>query len=329
MSATQTPEIAIVVPTIREDSLAKFLTRWQGAFDQCLLIVVEDNPERSFAVPEHVHHYSWTEIDATLGSDSWIIPRRSDCVRSFGYYTAYRAGCRYVWTLDDDCYPEATRATPYLTSILTNLETLLPSDRWWNTLRDAYPRGYPYEVRDDKQPVAIHHGLWSHIPDLDALTQVKMPNFRTEPAETIERVPTGRFYPMCGMNLAFRRELIPAMYFLLMGQDGDGKYWEFDRFGDIWAGIFTKRICDHLGWAVSSGAPSVHHDRASSVDANLRKERPGYPINEMLWKRVLSARLIGGSVVDCYDELADHLEMTGEYWDTLRRAMHTWASLFR
>ena len=97
-----------------------------------------------------------------------------------------------------------------------------------------------------------------------------------------QTIPTGRYYPMCGMNVALRPVVVPAFYFLLMGRDAG-----VDRFGDIWAGVFVKRICDHLGWAVNSGPAQVVADqRASNVWANLRKEAPGLELNETLWRAV-------------------------------------------
>ena len=49
-------------------------------------------------------------------------------------------------------------------------------------------------------------------------------------------IPKGTLFPMCGMNLAFDRELIgPAMYFGLMG---DGQ--PIGRYDDMWAGWCAK-----------------------------------------------------------------------------------------
>lgn len=51
-------------------------------------------------------------------------------------------------------------------------------------------------------------------------------------------IPKGTLFPMCGMNLAFDRELIgPAMYFGLMG---DGQ--PIGRYDDMWAGWCAKVI---------------------------------------------------------------------------------------
>lgn len=54
-------------------------------------------------------------------------------------------------------------------------------------------------------------------------------------------IPKGTLFPMCGMNLAFDRDLIgPAMYFGLMG---DGQ--PIGRYDDMWAGWCVK-VWDQL-----------------------------------------------------------------------------------
>lgn len=54
--------------------------------------------------------------------------------------------------------------------------------------------------------------------------------------DAVMTIPKGTLFPMCGMNLAFNRELIgPAMYFGLMG---DGQ--PIGRYDDMWAGWCTK-----------------------------------------------------------------------------------------
>ena len=54
--------------------------------------------------------------------------------------------------------------------------------------------------------------------------------------DAVLTIPKGTLFPMCGMNLAFDRELIgPAMYFGLMG---DGQ--PIGRYDDMWAGWCTK-----------------------------------------------------------------------------------------
>lgn len=325
------PKWTIVIPTIREVNIGQFLDAWKNEFTGQRVIVVEDNPEPTFKLGGWVEHYSWKDIDKELGKNSWIIPRRSDTVRSYGYYKAWQGSSPYVLTLDDDCLPEPDGYNPgFLNHMKTNLERNWEHDKWWNTLgtNGVRPRGFPYDIRDSQMKTMIHHGLWSNIPDLDSKTQKTMMDYRTSSAKRVRKVPTGKHFPMCGMNLAFRREIVPAMYFLLMGKDLNENPWPYDRFGDIWAGLFAKKICDHLGFSVSSGAPSVHHSKASNVEVNGVKEKPALPVNERLWKKVDEVNLKEDSVSGCYREFAEKLDMNDAYWKKLKKAMNIWTSLF-
>jgi hypothetical protein len=323
--------IAVVVPTIREDCMQKFLAEWREELADVRLIVVEDNPEKTFDIGG-CEHYSWRDIDADLGPYSWIIPRRTSACRSYGFYRAYQGGADVIWTLDDDCYPEQWRRGHYL-EMLTERFGSLPDDSWHNTLpshHKMFPRGYPYDIRGDRQSVMVHHGMWSSHPDFDGLTQKANPDFRLLSDVRVERIPTGKLFPMCVMNLAFRAEMVPAMYMLLMGCQKDGETrWGFDRFDDIWAGLFVKRIVDHFGWAVTSGSPSIKHSKASNADTNIRLEAAGIKVHELFWRYIASVPLTADTVAGCYQQLAIAVgRFNGaDYWTQLGVAMSTWANL--
>ena len=142
-------------------------------------------------------------------------------------------------------------------------------------------------------------------------------------------IPAGSLFPMSSMNLAFAREVTPLMYFPLMGKDPYGNPWGFDRFDDIWAGIFAKKILDHLGLSVANGSPFVEHRKASDVHKNLVKERRGIVINETLWRSALAVSLTKKTPVSCYLELAQAITFPKTaYFQKLREAMVLWASLF-
>lgn len=204
------------------------------------------------------------------------------------------------------------------------LHTPAASPAWISTVEGGVPRGVPYFATDRTSECVLNHGLWQNAPDFDAVTQLNNARRPIDIAPRDQVIPRGTYFPMCGMNIAFKAELTPVMYFLLMGPQ-----WPYDRFGDIWCGVFAKRICDHFGYSVRSGRPIVNHQRASNVWTNLRKETPAYEVNETLWRAVDSTYLTGKTFADSYHELADQLTLSGEYWAQLRMAMHTWADLFR
>ena len=317
-------KISIVVPTIREEGIREFLSAWEDEFRGANIIIVEDNPSREFDLSSSLNlsHFSWEEIDDDLGADGWIIPRRTDCIRSYGFYKAYQQGADMIVTLDDDCYPEKSNGESFLACHWRRLSDGGQCEAWRETAIGVPTRGLPYFNRARRWPVAINHGMWTGVPDLDAPTQLvssRSPqNFHFEN----QTIPVGMYFPMCGMNLAFRREVVPAMYFMLMGRD-----YEYDRFGDIWAGIVVKKICDHLGYAVTSGGPAVAHRRASNVWSNLRKEAAGLEVNEEFWQVVDHTNLTKTTFSECYVELAEQFDLKAEYWDRVRKAMHVWAEL--
>jgi reversibly glycosylated polypeptide/UDP-arabinopyranose mutase len=312
----------IVIPTIRDLS---FLEDWRHEFQGHKIIVCEDHEEKQIALPHgfEIEHYSWKEINEELGDSAWIIPHFNASIRSFGYWKAWQQHPDMIVTIDDDCYPsELTSDTSqgFLEKHWANLQTSRTAS--WEMTAPFYTRGFPYEVRDSSRTV-ISHGLWSGIPDLDAPTQLVAPTLRLVNPPGVKTIPRGTYFPMSGMNLAFRPEVTPMLYFLLQGRE-----WAYDRFDDIWAGVIAKKICDHLDLAICSGEPVVDHRRASNVYKNLQKEAAGIEANEVLWRAVDACTLEERSVQACYVELANKLPLQGDYWDRLRKAMVIWAGLF-
>lgn len=328
-------KIGVVVPTIREQHLLKFLDSWKEEFEKwkITLYIVEDNTKKSFSIPEQsyeVKHFCHKDIDKDLKEVSWIIPRKTSAIRSYGYYKAWQDGNAFIITLDDDCYKEVDDF------ILNHIVDVKLKD--WAPFYDVgaqfYPvsnihmRGYPFSYRAGKSPV-ISVGGWSYNPDLDAVTQLSRgdPKLWVQPGKCA--VPRGLGVTMCGMNIAFTREVIPAAYFLLQGRD-----WGVDRWDDIWAGYFMKKIFDHLDKVfMINGDATVFHDRASNPYKNLYPEGVGYGSNELLWEKLQTIQLTKDNYVDCYVELAKKMKSewfpTVEYGDSLRAAMIAWAGLFK
>ncbi|CAI5525855.1 unnamed protein product [Closterium sp. Naga37s-1] len=203
---------------------------------------------------------------------------------------------------------------------------------FFNTLYDPYRegadfvRGYPFSLREGVS-TAVSHGLWLNIPDYDAPTQLVKPSERNSRyVDAVMTIPKGTLFPMCGMNLAFDRELIgPAMYFGLMG---DGQ--PIGRYDDMWAGWCIKVICDHLGLGVKTGLPYIWHSKASNPFVNLKKEYKGIFWQEDIIPFFQQVKLSkeATTVEQCYLELAkqvkDKLSSLDPYFTKLADAMVTW-----
>jgi len=356
-------DIALIVPTIREECMGDFIDRWgpMGMFDMVDLIVMEDNPDKTFDVGIDCTHFSWKDIEEQLGDKQWIIPRRSDTVRSFAYWYAWKAGYKLIMTLDDDCYPPVKEKDGFEYSdakafINTHVAALMGKTKWFNTLNSVKPRGIPFYELGLRDDIIVNHGLWTNVLDYDAPTQLVQPTPEKFSYDN-KLVPHGSYFPMCGMNVCWRADHTVWMYHLLMGQEfyrlstheelmkdtGETREsleclvpFPFDRFGDIWCGIFMKRCADLCGKVVATGMPYIRHERASNPFANLKKEAPGLEVNEKLWQYVDEFKYAGPEMdpAQVYAELGMYIQRYDEfpqyedYFMKLGEAMQHWARLF-
>jgi hypothetical protein len=333
------------VCTNREAEALRFLAEWDSYIarfceaSKCprfSVFIHEDhpakqlNPERFSSVK--VVHTCQADIPITLGEKAWIIPRQTGAARSFPMYLAWKQGFDYILTMDDDCFPPEKDPGTFFDSHLQAFRM----DRWFRTIGGVDPRGIPYGSKGNL-PVLLNHGLWTGIPDLDGPTTLLAGRWPISLVlrATREVIAPGMWFPLCAMNVCYSRAAIPAAYNLLMGLDEYG----FDRFDDIWSGLFLKRIADHLGFYITSGNPFVRHERASNVFACLRKEALGIQLHEEFWQFIAASQLGSArSVLEAYKQLADVVNRFrsdsqpardfAAYFRKLALAMLTWAELF-
>ncbi|KAH8492827.1 hypothetical protein H0E87_022172 [Populus deltoides] len=236
-------ELDIVIPTIRN---LDFLEQWRPFFQPYHLIIVQDgDPSKNILVPDgfDCELYNRNDVNRVLGPKSSCISFKDSACRCFGFLVSKK---KYIFTIDDDCFVGKNPSGKEINALAQHIQNLLtPSTPFFfNTLYDPFRegvdfvRGYPFSLRGGV-PTAISHGLWLNIPDYDAPTQLVKPLERnTRYVDAVLTIPKGTLFPMCGMNLAFDRELIgPAMYFGLMG---DGQ--PIGRYDDMWAGWCAKNL---------------------------------------------------------------------------------------
>jgi reversibly glycosylated polypeptide/UDP-arabinopyranose mutase len=261
--------IAVVVPSIRPNSWREFVEEWEKLFyvHSAHFITVWDGDK-----PELFHDDKEYSVKDVMGKDEDLIYNKNDGVRNLGfaYIARFLPDVEYIITLDDDTKPSGDTIADHIKTL--NFKVPIS---WISTITD-YPRGFPYGVREEAE-VVLSHGVWEGIKDWDAPTQLIHGN--KDAFFYVGPIPKGIFYPMCGMNIAFKRKMLPYMYYAPMGPRVG-----LDRFADIWLGIESKKIIDKKGWAVMSGFASVVHNKASNVWKNLQKEARGLELNETYWK---------------------------------------------
>jgi hypothetical protein len=316
---------ALVVPTNSADRLAEFLAAW-APWPWDRIVVVQDAPEADIRVPdtleavaaERLEVFSWAEIDTML-SDPSIISRQDSAIRSFGFWHAWATGAEIIFTLDDDCFPAGEDI------VGRHRDNLYRTQAWQSSVPGMHVRGLPYRNAGVLRDVHLSMGLWRGCPDLDAITTLAGAQTGASIAGIGTRVmPSAQYFPMSGMNLAFRREVACLMYFPPMGLGQP-----YGRFDDIWCGIVLQRIFRHLSYSIVCGLPLVDHRRASNPFVNLVKEAPGVAANEHVWKTVDAVELSGNDPRSCMQEMGAALGASDdEYVSRWGQAIAAWCALF-
>jgi hypothetical protein len=257
---------AVVVPTNRPETIKNFLVRWKEQFEKHAVdfILVQDGETPQIYLNGKKQPF---EIPR-------CIPRKCAGVRNAGFlFIAQKLPhITNIITLDDDMSPDGDTIGNHLKA----LNSRLPSS-WFSTMTDAYPRGFPYGIRDETE-VVLSHGVWQKNPDWDAPTQLVNGN-KGHDHYYKGLIPKGQFFPFCGMNVAFKRKALPYVYYAPVEN-----FKGAERFDDIFAGIAFKPEFDKNNWGIVSGYASCIHERASNVFYNLEKEAVGIRHNETYWQ---------------------------------------------
>ncbi len=348
------PKSLVIIPTVRNPSvISDYAANIElHGFDKKslhFLIVTEDNAEKSeykrkldesglsgeiFGATERERFMGENGISEYLD----IIPRKSHAETSFGLiYLLIHREFEYGFFIDDDTKPVAE--FDYFGGHLGNLafkgevDSAGSEKGWLNVLYQSfsrhglYPRGYPYSVMGEKTSVSrigvsegsvfISHGLWTNVPDLDAIRILMDGDLNGQARTRLRRedftgnfvAEKGSFQTVCSMNLAFRREIIPAFYQMPM----DDNPYRVGRFDDIWSGFVAKAVLDRIGGLIMNGYPLCEHNKAPrSTFKDVASESPGYESNEFFAETIRNTSFSSADVQGLTEEIADKLEKDGK-----------------
>jgi len=318
-----TRDVCVVVPTIREYECMReyFRNARDHGFDLDRLFVVlvtedfcDTDGMRAMLEEEGVAGAVFDEGDreawfAEHGVEEYshLIPAASHAQTSFGLLYLWANDYEFGVFIDDDTLPHDE--WDFFGTHLDNLahegdvEAVSSDEQWVNVLyqsdTDLYPRGYPYSAMDesvqtestDVDRVVASQGLWTNVPDLDAV-RILMDGDLQGQAQTrtgfddFDRdfvAAEDNYLTVCSMNLAFRREVVPAFYQFPMDENA----WDVGRFDDIWSGVLLKRAADLVGGQIYNGAPLCEHNKAPrSTFDDLANEVAGLELNEHFWTEV-------------------------------------------
>ncbi len=364
------PDTCVIVPTIREPECVREYVdnaRRYGHADRLFFCLVTeefcdvegmramlDDLDVAGAVFDGGDREDWY---AEHGVEEYghVVPAASHAETSFGLLYLWANDFEYGFFIDDDTRPHETDffGGHYANLAREGPVTEVRSDeRWVNVLyqnvedHGLYPRGYPYgamgettesrTVELDGGEVVVSQGLWTNVPDLDAVRILGDGDLRGQARTRTTRedfggdflAAPGHYLTVCSMNLAFRREVVPAFYQLPM----DDNDWEVGRFDDIWSGVFVKRAADLLDDRVLTGTPLCRHDKAPRPTfEDLANEAPALELNEHVWRVVDDVGDGAESYREAYAAMADALATgdfsewrNGAFLNYVGEHMHDW-----
>lgn len=256
-------KVAIVVP-VHVQPTKEWVSSLQLVSKNARVIIVDDS-DGKVELPAEWDIWGYDRQREALGDDMYErfkVFHKSSACRNFGHWVAYQQDFDVIIALDSDC-----NVPPDFVS--KHLEALeMKGNGWTNPIARTnwFPRGYPYRERDLR--VVANVGLWENELDVngaDRLTHGKPP---ADPMVDIQRIAHGPI-PFCGMNTAFRAEIVPALLFL-PNWDFYGK--KFVRHDDIWGGYILQRLMNYRKDKVAYGFPVVWHDTIVDAQADADQE---------------------------------------------------------
>ena len=191
----------------------------------------------------------------------------------------YDHNATIVIVLDDDCYPYRGMT---LDEFMWQHELALhpqPVTRL-KAVTSPPSRGTPYFNSTIDMSVAASMGFWHGIGDYDAPGQLV--HGAKHPMEFDTTPIYEQYFPLCGMNIAFKAAQWPWCQFV-----------DVPRFDDIWGGFMWQRNAYDNGLCFNLSGPPVQHSRQSNVWANLIDEAQNLERNETIWQDVDQCKGMG------------------------------------
>lgn len=241
---TLTPPWCVIVPWVSEAQVDQFLKAWS----------IEALPD--WLILQHDEKREGTGYTKNRGIEK-----------------ALRRGAEVVIVLDDDCFPhgEVNRLEILAERHIAALEP--QTFPLFQIVTDPPSRGTPYTELTATLPIAASLGFWAGHGDYCAVRQL---NYANAPMKFYPQLVYGRYFPLCGMNVAYRPlKWLPWCEFI-----------DVRRFDDIWMGWLWQREAWRRGAAFNLSGPVIQHARQSNVWSNLDHEAKYLQRSETLWRDI-------------------------------------------
>jgi len=347
-----TRDVVVVIPIPNDPDWSIF----DEISEDVPIIVIDDSDGKLAPAPRaNVRFFDYAAQERVMGRNYRAQSHKSAATRNFGHYLAYQEGADVIIALDYDCRPRPGWLARHTGALGAVSDAPAVSGAWINSIEQPgfYARGYPYEYRNEHASavtetvatgtVKVNMGVWENVLDLNGVDKVQR-DVAGEPVPTHPGLRGAQNYvalgniPVCGMNTAFTRDLVPA-YFFLPDLWIDG--WQLSRHDDIWGGYVLKRLMDKRGDLFRYGTPIVEHTRQSNLQRAMVFEQYMHLMARQFFELVddSAARIRTDAYAPMFGAFAEAylggVERTGaplhyqRAYRALGEAMVRWAECFR
>jgi len=320
--------------------------------EQDFIVIDDSNGKIELPKRENIFLYDYAAQEKVLGPfyKDFIPFQKSAACRNLAHFFAYKNGYDYAVSLDYDCVvPEGfidQHLAPFKASSLHGIGeggwvNPLESDEWFS-------RGFPYSMRGSymrgdyktvQKNVILNMGLWKNVVDINGIDKV----ITKAPEEFKNRYPNTAvlgYVPLCGMNNMFKREAIPAYFFLPNFKIGN---WEVSRIDDIWGGYIFEKLAEKKGDVITYGGPVVWHERESNQAKVLHYEHFMHILEPYFYELADAAAesVKAGSYLEMFAHFAENFSRELEKrnknlpvdyfagFSVLANAINLWKNLFQ
>jgi len=269
--------------------------------------------DKIFITNDGSYTYKFETLDGYEDFLLYDFIHKSAASKNYALYRAYFEE-EDVCIVDSDCIIPKDFQNKHLLALSQK------TGEWDNPLQGTgfYSRGYP--LCRDKEVVA-NVGLWTEVLDINGMDRAE--NEPKKPLITGSQISRS-FIPFSGMNVAIKREAIPALFFL-------PNFGDFRRHDDIYGGYIFQSIAKKKGDYISYGEPFVKH--ISEVNAYEDKAAEGEMIcyqeefNQLVDDAI--SRVKVGTYKDTYKDFVSKVKFKGTRFEELLKPMKIWVSLFQ
>ncbi len=237
---------------------------------------------------------------------------RSSASKNYALYKAYKAKEDIVYIIDSDCIIPRDFEKKHLKALSQK------GGLYDNPLHNTgfYPRGYPYFARDKE--IVANVGLWTNVLDINGKDRGGDPSKPDMRGNLI----SNSFIPFSGMNVAVKREAIPALFFM----PNIGK---FRRHDDIFGGYIFQSIVKKRGDIMSYGEPFVYHDTKIVPKEDEEEEREMNDNHNLFIEIVDEAisKIKVGSYQEMYSDFVDKVKFEDTKFEAFIEPMKIWTKL--